>query len=666
MFKWMKIGGQSEGAPAPGRPSTTSKTASPKAKPAVGAKPAGPRPAGMPQQAVRPRNVPSPKEALSGSIERSRPTPARRPSDEDEDDTPMQAPGALRPQAVPAPRRPDPQAPTQSRREPTAEELAAIEDYAGKVLTAEGGAVAISPQQRQVIAALENGTLLIAKSSEMSSMVSSVRLLLQRSSVKSSQIYLVDLETIRKVYEAEARRNGSSEGNRDTAQMQRAVIELVRSAANMRCSDIHITVKRHEALIRIRSDGVMMKLRDLPAATAMDLCQAAFNMADASDAQYKMFDYQGARISSLKTSLPEGVQSVRLQFNPLPDNGRYLVMRLLYAQKVSGPTDVDQLGYSRHQITQIKRMRDKPFGIVIISGPTGSGKSTTLQTALQATAQAKNFEVNIITVEDPPEYEIHGAAQLPVVNVKTEEERREAFRSAITASLRSDPDIVMIGEIRDEASASLAFQAAMTGHQVWASLHANDALSILDRLRDQKVENYKVSDPSLVAGLIGQRLVRKLCDHCKLPMEAGVERGIISAETAELCRTLLGAEHADEHVHVANPDGCEKCKRRGYSGRTVVAETILPDRVFMELVASHKKQDAYEYWLKELDGMTMLEHAILKMAAGQVDPREVGDKVGILDEADPTRLAHLMIYDAVALPNGRVFAPLVAASANEK
>lgn len=533
--------------------------------------------------------------------------------------------------------------PISRMREPSEEDLQKLLDYTGEIITAEGGAMELQPHQRRVAAALANGTLLIAKSEVGSSLVASVKEELKRSSYSPSAIFLVDLETIRTLYESDNRRSGGQGESGDTARMQRAVIDLIRNAASMRCSDIHITVDRHEALIRVRADGVMMRLRDLPAPAAMDLLQAAFYMADASDAQYKLFEYQGARISSAsKFSLPEGVQAVRLQFNPLPDGGRYLIARLLYQQRITGSQDVDTLGYSKHQIEQIKRMRDKPHGIVVISGPTGSGKSTTLQTALQATAREKNYEVNIITVEDPPEYLIRGAAQLPVVNVKTEEERHEAFRAAIAASLRSDPDIIMIGEIRDSASAGLAFQAAMTGHQVWASLHANDAPSILDRLRDNKVETYKLSDPSLVIGLIGQRLVRRLCDDCKLSFAEARERGLLHDDMVDAVKSAL-PDHF-EGVCVANPEGCESCGGRGNKGRTVVAETILPDLKYMEL-AVRSKHEAMVYWRDELSGMTMMEHAGLKMANGLVDPREVAGKVGPIDDLTAGRMQKVIAFE---------------------
>lgn len=525
-------------------------------------------------------------------------------------------------------------------RDATEEDVAALSEFAGNVLTAEGGRIPIPPSARKFLAALDNGTLLIAKSEQLSSAVTNAQNVLQRANFRPTTILLVDIGVVRRVHDTYARRVGGNTHAVDSAQMQRMVLELIRAAANLRCSDIHITVRRFEADIRVRSDGVMTKLKDLLATVAQDLCQAAFNMADTSDASYKPLEYQGARITSLKTAnLPESVQAVRLQFNPLPDGGRYCVMRLLYAQKVDSKDDVDRLGYSQHQITQIKRMRRKPSGINVISGPTGSGKSTTLQRSIGAGLYECNFEKNVVTVEDPPEYEISGAAQLPVTNVKTEEERREAFRQAITASLRSDPDIVMIGEIRDGASANLAFQASMTGHQVWASLHANDAFGILDRLHDMGVELYRLSDYTLVTGLIGQRLVRTLCPHCRISFEEGMKRGFLAEEIADSVRRLAG--DGLDKVHFANPEGCSHC-RSGYSGRSVVAEVILPDQKFMEFVADRRKIEARNYWLAHLKGVTMLEHAMTKVMAGLVDPREVEDKVGLIDEIDFDRFPAIL------------------------
>jgi len=532
----------------------------------------------------------------------------------------------------------------------SAEALAELDLFEGKVLTGESGGLPLPKNYRQFIAALDDGTLLVAKSHQASQAVSGARAIIQRANFRDQRILLVKLEDIRKVYHADARRRGLKDTGSDTATMQKAVIELIAAAAANRCSDIHVEVKRFEAQIFMRSDGVMAKVRDMPSATAQDFCQAAFNMADASDASYKPYEFQGARITSLKTPLPEGVQAVRLQFNPLPDGGRYLVARLLYAQKVGKQADIDELGYTANQIFQIKRMRRKPIGINIISGPTGSGKSTTLQRSLDAALRDVNYEKNVITVEDPPEYEIVGARQLPVTNVKTEDERKEAFRAAIAASLRSDPDIVMIGEIRDFASASLAFQAAMTGHQVWASLHANSALSILDRLRDMGVELYRLSDETLVTGLIGQRLVRVLCPHCRLPFAKGVSQGVLPTDRASIVCEALGEEVAERRVFVGNPaGGCENKCRGGFTGRTVVADVIQTDRTFMEYYGRGDKTKAHAYWLDKLEGVTMPENALLKSVSGLVDPREVEDKVGLIDEIDPDRFRALIAaHDAAS------------------
>ncbi len=518
-------------------------------------------------------------------------------------------------------------------RDPDEKLLAEIAKFSGKVVSA-----SLVQKQRQYVALLEDGTLLLSKTEANSPTVQSARSLLQAEGHRHRRIVHVPLSVIREVYESYEKRAGAGAKGRDpnTANMQRLVLLLIRDAASIRCSDIHLDVKHHEAKIRVRSDGVMMDMRDLPSAQAHDLCQAAFNMADASDASYKPYEYQGARITSVKQALPDGIQAVRLQFNPLPDGGRHLVMRLLPSQKEGSNKDVDELGYSQIHVRQIRRMRDLPNGINIISGPTGSGKSTTLQRSLGATMREKRYEVSVITVEDPPEYEIAGAIQLPVTNVKTAEERSEAFRQAITASLRSDPDIVMIGEIRDAASASLAFQAAMTGHQVWGSLHANDAVSILGRLLDLGVEEWKLTDPSLITGLTGQRLVRRLCPECSLDWRTGTRDQLIDEETSSMiCERIPGAEGL---VRFARKGGCGSCTGRGYAGRSVVAETITPDQAFMDLIAEKKKPAAVRHWQTKLGGMTMLEHAVTKMLRGEVDPRDVKDKVGLIDTSDEERL----------------------------
>lgn len=530
--------------------------------------------------------------------------------------------------------------------EADAKTIAELNSFTGGVVTGTVGRFPLTERQRRYVALLDDGRMLVAKNHTINPDAMQAQQTLKRKGAPIVSTLLVDMETIRIIYENDTKKNVESSGRRNRSEglqeMQKEVLRLIQKAQDLNASDIHIRVNQFEAKIFVRADGIMQQIEQMPSDVAKDLCNAAFNMADASDSTYKLYDYQGARISHIRTPLPERIQSIRLQFNPLPNNGRYMIARLLYKESAGGQDsvseDVDSLGYNETHVQQIKKMRRKPFGINIISGPTGSGKSTTLQKALVALMREKRGTINVVTIEDPPEYIIEGAAQLPVLNATTDEERNEKFRQAISASLRSDPDIVMIGEIRDQASSNLAFAAAMTGHGVWASLHANDAVSILDRMRDQKVELYKLTDHTLVTGLIGQRLIRKLCPHCSVPFERARAEGLISENLASRIISFIGEERA-QTVRASSGKSCghPKC-RGGYAGREVVAETLTPDSRFMALIREEKKEEATKYWLEKLDGMTMAEHALQKLVSGNISPQDMEEKMGDLEDIDRSRI----------------------------
>lgn len=606
----------------------------PQAKPAVGQ----PSPQRPQQTAQRPLN--------GATVQQRRPPPATGHSNPAPAVRP-EASAAARPTGAVGNRRPG--ANTGIEADPEA--LSRLMDYSGVVITAPNERIPTTIKQREVIAVLENGWVVVARSQASSIEAFEVRELLARNNVQIDQIWLVDLDVVRRLYENYTARTAETGVRSDPnkAQRQKDFIELVRLAARQDASDIHITVGRHEATVEIRRNGVMTKLRDMNANTANEMLQAAFAMADASDATYRPYDAQGARISergASQVALPPGVQAIRLQYNPIGNGGRYLVARLLHSQIEYGrEEDVDNLGYSAEQLTEIKMLRRKPTGINIISGPTGSGKSTTLQRSLMALMREKRYEVNVVTIEDPPEYVIKGAKQLPVVNAKGAEDRSEAFREAITAALRSDPDIIMIGEIRDRASADLAFQAAMTGHQVWCSLHANDAASCLDRLRDMQVDSYKLTDSSLITGLIGQRLVRKLNPKCRIGLDEAIHRdrtaevkmlGPNTRQEAERLRRLTGIE-----VYFPDYDREDSEEIPTYLGRTVVAEIMRPDDDFMDFFRQEKKAAAIASWRKKTDGLTMVEHGIVKILLGEATPFEIEDKVGMLDSVTDDRVKEL-------------------------
>ena len=469
----------------------------------------------------------------------------------------------------------------------------------------------------------------------------------QQKGVTIARTLAVSLSTLQDIYKAHDKAQ-QPDGKRSKAgtSNQRAFVELVAEAAAQRASDIHIFVRGDVTKVRLRLVQGMVTVREIATEAGHDMIVAAFNMATVSDANYQPYEYQAARInrragkSGANAELPEGVEALRLQFNPLDNGGRYLVARILYDDKEDdAERDVDSLGFHPLHVKALRYLRRKPEGAIFFSGPTGSGKSTSLKLALQRLNIEKRNRLNILTIEDPPEYVIKGAAQLPITNVKTESERAAKFTQGISAALRSDPDVVMPGEARDRASIGLVFTAAMTGHQVWTSIHANDALSILDRLRDLGVEDYKVTDGSLIAGLIAQRLVQTVCPKCSIGYEEAVKEGHFQFDP-EMPETLARISEGNlDLFRFTSNQGCSHCKHTGYAGRTVVAEVLLPDDGFMELVLQRKKVAAREYWLKNLQGITMLEHGWMKMMQGIMDPRDVQDTVGVLSDLTDERIA---------------------------
>jgi general secretion pathway protein E len=526
-------------------------------------------------------------------------------------------------------------------------------DKSEYVLQSAPGAVAeISKAQSEYVALLRfdkkqgdfepGNTFVVAKDFLADPETSTVRHILRRKGITVHHEVLADMGTVRAIYErAHALSPQLSGENGGAAQMQQEFIRLLDIAARASSSDIHVIVRKYDAIIKLRTDGVMMKLSEMASGKALELCNAVFNMTETSEATYKPLDYQQARMteSSLKgLKFPSGVQAVRLQFNPLPSGGRYMVCRLLYEQKVGSNADIDELGYSINQIADIRTMRRKTIGINIICGPTGSGKSTTLQRNITATIRERTG-INVVTIEDPPEYIIEGAVQLPVVNAITAEERSRNFALAMNAALRDDPDLIMVGEIRDHISGDLAVEAAQTGHGVWASLHANNAIGILDRLRDLGVDLWKLCDASLFTGLISQRLIRKIEPGRKIDVEEARRLKLVDDETFALLEMLAGDRIKD--VRFANTSGLPN-PHDAFKGRTVCAETVKVDQKFLDTYRRGEKSEALAYWKAELGGMDMLEHAFALILMGIVDVRTVEEYVGLLSDIDPTRIPKII------------------------
>lgn len=488
------------------------------------------------------------------------------------------------------------------------------------------------PQEayREVIASLsaeakgylcykQDGRLFISKTHRFHPLVTGFVARLERLGLPCDKNH-VDLSVITRL------QSEQQEGTvrRSASDMQRLAKGIFDRAVDLRASDIHIGLSKttKKATIRLRIHGDLEYFEEHPYDVGDQLCTAIYQtMADVSDNVFKPLSGQDARISS-RDKLPPGVDGIRIATTPAV-GGYAMVLRLLYNDTVES-YDLGLLGYTGSQKVMVDRMRSMPYGINIICGPTGSGKSTTLQRIMLSILQATGGRKNVITVEDPPEYPIPGAVQTPVMNAETAEERSRQFQAAIKRALRLDPDILMIGEIRDLPSARLAVEAAMTGHQVWTTLHGNNALGVVDRLLDLGIPLHTVTDSSIVTGLMCQRLIQVLCEHCRVPLTEVTDR----YSEASL-RRVMSVVPAIEKVYVTGT-GCEHCRNRGTSGRIAVAETILTDPTLMRFLKSHDKIEAQNYWLRQQGGMPILSHTIDKIEAGLVDPFAVEEVIGSL------------------------------------
>ena len=272
-------------------------------------------------------------------------------------------------------------------------------------------------------------------------------------------------------------------------------------------------------------------------------------------------------------------------------------------------------GYTYAQSLILTKAARQPSGMVLFSGPTGSGKSTALKTALEFQAQMYPDKA-IYSIEDPPEYPISGAKQLPVLNANTDDKRESKFAEGLRVAMRSDPDILMVGEIRDEATANVAMDAVITGHQMWSTIHAADVFAILLRLTRLGLKQGDLYDEKLLNVLVGQRLLPRLCDCCKRDFD----RNMLDEDLADILEPLAG------HVKLRNETGCAECNHTGITGRVVVAEVL---DVTDELLHDIKELGLPEVRREWADkGLTMIKHAIKRMIEGEVDPLDIVATVG--------------------------------------
>lgn len=405
------------------------------------------------------------------------------------------------------------------------------------------------------------------------------------------------------------------------------VNDILVDASKRGASDIHFDPMDNHMKIRIRIDGQLIDYTDVPNEIKKNLVTRIKIIAGMNITESRL-----PQDGAIKATL-QGVP-LDLRVSCLPTNeGEKIVIRILdYSMSLSG---IESLGFSESNYRKVLEMIGTPNGIILVTGATGSGKSTTVYSMLQ---RLNKEDTNIITVEDPIEMNIEGINQ-----VQTNSEIGLTFASALRSILRQDPNVIMIGEIRDTETAQIAVRASITGHIVLSTLHTNDSLTTIERLLDMDVQRYLLA--SALVGIISQKLARKLCPHCKkLRPTNEYER--------DLFKKVLGKDVKE----IYSNEGCDECSN-GYQGRIAIHEVLLINQEIRDAISSNIRKDKLRHLVYKADVTTLIQDGLEKVLQGQttleeilkiveLDDDEKEEAFDIIDEIDENH--DLQIKSAIA------------------
>ncbi|WP_375287072.1 GspE/PulE family protein [Sphingomonas sp.] len=372
----------------------------------------------------------------------------------------------------------------------------------------------------------------------------------------------------------------------------RAVNRLIQQAVDGRASDIHVEPTDDALAVRFRIDGVLREAARLPMAMRAPLVSRVKVMANLNIAERRLPQDGRMRIAVRG-------QEIDLRVATAPSiHGESVVMRILDRSKLA--LDFGALGFDDDLAERLREAIKRPHGIVLVTGPTGSGKTTTLYAAL---SELNSADRKLLTVEDPIEYRLPG-----VIQTQVNPGIGFTFGAALRSFLRQDPDVMMVGEIRDRETAEIAVQAALTGHMILSTLHTNTAAGAVTRLLDMEVEPFLLS--SVLAGVLAQRLVRRLCPHCRAPFE--VEAGMAAA---------LGLSPGTHVFHRAV--GCGECGGSGYAGRIALLEFIRVDEAITRLILSRADTGEIARVAAERGNRSLMQDGLAKAERGLTTVEEV-------------------------------------------
>jgi type IV pilus assembly protein PilB len=368
--------------------------------------------------------------------------------------------------------------------------------------------------------------------------------------------------------------------------------KIVTEAVNQGSSDIHFEPYERFFRVRYRKDGALQDVKHLALDKKFAYISRLKIMAELDIAEKR-------RPQDGRIRMAGGKRIVDIRVSTMPtDFGEKVVLRLL--DKSSFKLDLDNIGFTKNMKTRFENVLQSPFGMILVTGPTGSGKTTTLYTALSS---LNKTDVNIMTIEDPIEYNLEGINQGHV-----RADIGFTFANALRSFLRQDPDIIMVGEIRDSETAEIAIRSALTGHLVLSTLHTNDAPSAITRLVDMGIEPFLVATSLKL--VMAQRLVKKICTHCKT--KYNIDTGLLKR---------LGFD--DNNNKFYKGKGCDYCNDTGYSGRTAVIEMLPITEKISELIMNNASAARIRKTAVQEGMLTLREHGIMKLKEGETTIDEV-------------------------------------------
>lgn len=366
-------------------------------------------------------------------------------------------------------------------------------------------------------------------------------------------------------------------------------------AIKVGASDIHIEPSEFNAIVRFRVDGMLKQHTEVTKGMFFPLTSRIKILANVDIAERRVPQDGRIRYNADNHAYDFRVSTLPTHF------GEKTVIRVLKHDK--SLLDLKNLGFSHNDLGRLSELVEKPQGMIFVTGPTGSGKSSTLFACLN---RIRHKAINITTIENPIEYKLEGINQ-----VQINEKAGVTFATALRSILRQDPDVILIGEIRDNETAQIAVQASQTGHLVLSTLHTNDAISAVTRLRDLGIPGFLVS--SSILAIIAQRLVRVLCPHCK-------EKAELGSDIKQRWKSLLGSY---ELPQAYTAKGCEKCNKTGYKGRMGIYEIVTINENLRALIADNAPETSLRRNLRENGFTTLIQDGISKIEMGLTSPEEI-------------------------------------------